>query len=545
MADFDKAFQETPSAFSQGVSNHLRALQEMEEKPVKRKSFSVVLIAALVIMTLAATALAVANRAGLLDFFSSWKEQDIPQTPTEFTQVLNGEAPLLREEFDDFIVTVTEAAGDGRTYYFNTTIELKPGVSGHLVGLDRPGSDGIDAAINANDGLPVYFVRDYIYHGEAICDSGDRMQNADGSISSVSVIDLVEASDVARMGSYITYVKSESGVMPDETATHTTMIPFEIPILPPVDARKLTNTVSFEELGITLDELYFKKMEYATYCFTYLQYEGGAQVGYRLPYGRNGLTLRVLNEDGLILIPRLACGWASGTYFSGYNYSDYSMRNMEDLPGRVVLEVIDENSETVYGSATVDLVSGELETDKLAAYNERPETMLDQRDMYFPWSDMSFDVEYAYLSTDDGGIPVYLDPRDPSTVVGNYYSGLKVAPNITFDGWSSIYYFGDDYNTSIKGYVRSESVVAEADAATPGIPIAQLNEQTGESIDVHVRPSETSTVWARVDGQDRLLVIGEMDGWYQIAREEGGFMRVIGYVPAEALTLTEERVSMR
>ena len=548
MADFDKAFQETPSTFSQGVSNHLRALQKMEEKPMKRKSFSVVLIAALVIVALAATALAVANRAGLLDFFSSWKEQDIPQTPTEFTQVLNGEAPLLREEYDDFIVTVTEAAGDRRTYYFNTTIELKPGVPGHLVDIDYAhGPDGIDAAIFAEDGLPVYFVRDYIYHGEAICDSGDRMRNEDGSISSVNVIDLIEAGEVARMGCYVTYVKSESGVLPDEAATHTVILPFEIPMPTPVDTRKLAEAVTFEALGITLDELYFKKIGDVIYCFTFLQYQGGAPVDYKLPYGpdRNGLSVRVINEDGEVLIYDLNCRWDSGTYFSGYNISGYTTEIIDKLPDRVTLEVIDEKGGVFYQSATVDLTPGQIAQDDLSVYWERPEMMLDQRDMYFSWSDMSFVTEYAYLSTDQDSIPIYLDPRDPSTLVGNYYSGLKVQPNITFDGWSSVYYYGDDYNTSIKGYVRSEFVVTDADAMIPGIPIALLNEQAGESVDVRIRPTEASTVWAKLTGQDQVLVIGETDGWYQIAREEGGFMRVIGYVPAEALTLTEERVSMR
>lgn len=536
MVDFDKAFKETPAAFSEGVSNHLKTLQEMEEKPVKRKSYTAVLIAALLIVALAATAFAVANRARLFDFFDSWREQEIPQTPTEFTQVLSGDAPLLSASFDDLIVTVTEAAGDGDWYYFNTTIELKPGVAGRI---NAPGSEPIGSIINTKDGQSVYFVRDYMMHEDRFCDSGDWKVNEDGSISSVNVIKLVEAADTARMSCYITYVKAEPGALPDETGTHTTLLPFEIPMPAPVETWKVAEPVSLEELGLTLDELYFKKAQDATYCFTYLRYEGGAAVDYKLPYGYYGLTLRVLREDGEILIPRLQCEWIQDTYFSGYNALE-----LETLPERVILEVIDENSEKVYGKATITLTRGELALDELAKYREHPEMMLDLRDMYFPWSDIPFVTDYAYISTGEDSAPVYLDPRDPSTLVGTYYSGLELVPNITFNGWTSVYI--DDWgNTKIKGYIRSEFLVRAPEEARPGIPVAVVNGLAGESVDVRIRPDEASAVQAMVVAQDRVLIIGEMNGWYHIAREEDDFTHVIGFVPTSALTPLEERVSMR
>lgn len=545
MVDFDKAFKETPVAFSEGVSSHLKALQKMEEKPVKHKSFSVILIAALVIIAMAATALAVANRAGLLYFFSSWKEQDIPQTPTEFTQVLNGDTPLLRTEYDDLIVTVTEAAGEGRWYYFNTTIELKPGVEGYLVNMSSANSDVLSLVANAKHDKPVYIVDDYIMHGEATCDSGDRTQNEDGSVSSLNIIYLVEAADVAQMGCYITYVKSEPGVLPDGTDNHTTIIPFEIPMPKPTDTRKIVEPVSFEELGITLDELYFKKTQEAIYCFTYLQYEGGEQVGYKLPYGRNQLTLRVLDENGeQVLIPRLRCEWVSGTYFSGYNVSGFDIQNMDTLPNRVVLEVIDDISGIIYESVTIDLLPGELALENLSAYRESPEAMLDLHDMCFPWSDIWFNGEYGYLSADEKGAQIYIDPRDPSTLVGTFYSGLKVRPNITYKGWTTIY-FGDSDNTYTRGYILSDSLVHAREDARPGIPVGHVNGDAGEMIGVRMRPTEASTVQAAVAGLEEVLVVGEMNGWYHIAREDEYGMRVIGYVPVELISLTEERVSMR
>lgn len=542
MLDLDKGFRETPSAFSQGISDHLKTLREKEEPMVKRKSFTAVLIAALIIVALTATALAVAGRAGLLTFFTAWKEDGIPQTPTELTHELAGEKPLLQTEFDDLAVTVTEAAGTGRTYYFNTTIELKPGIPGRVIDIDLITQDDVDDALSAKNGGPVYFVRSYMMHEEALADSGDWMANADGSVSSVSVIDIIEAADTAQMYCYVTYVKVEPGALPKETDAQTAFLPFQIPMKEPADTRRVQTPVSLGDIGISLDELYFKRMSDATTCFVYLRYEGGEAVDYKLPHGNQGLTLRVLSEDGTeILVPRLNCGWVSDTYFC-----EFTTLQTDALPSRVVLEAVDTVSGTVYASTVVELEDGRLDPTKLAHYRTNPGRMWDYRDMYFPWSNTDT-IETAYLSTDgETGIPLYLDPRAPSTLVGTYYSGLKVQPNVTFDGWTSVY-FGDGNAMGTQGYVKSEFVTVEPENVNPGLPVALVAGQESEHIDVRTSPDAVSTMRAMVTGQDQVIVIGEAGAgdWFQIAREEKGTFRVIGYVPRDALQLTDKRITMR
>jgi len=68
----------------------VHALQQEEEKPVKRKNYSAVLIAALVIVLLAATAVAVSQRVNLLDFVFTYnhvpKDMTLPDVLTDIPQ---------------------------------------------------------------------------------------------------------------------------------------------------------------------------------------------------------------------------------------------------------------------------------------------------------------------------------------------------------------------------------------------------------------------------------------------------------------------------
>ncbi len=77
MIEFDKAFKETPLTFSQGIDRHLEHLQQ-EDFAVKRKSLSVILVAALLLVLLTASAFAIANKIitrenpGKMEALSEW-----------------------------------------------------------------------------------------------------------------------------------------------------------------------------------------------------------------------------------------------------------------------------------------------------------------------------------------------------------------------------------------------------------------------------------------------------------------------------------------
>lgn len=506
------------------------AANSVQEEPIKSKSLSPALLIALLIVLFTVTAIAMAQRAGVLDFFASWKDQGIPQTPAAFDRETAEGEILLQFVYDDLVVKVTDVVRDGDDYYINTTIELQEDIPGHLVDIDAPDAkEEIDMALHAKDGLPVYYVRSYVLHGDSQSDSGDRIVNPDGSISALHVIRIMEASNVANMQCYVTYVKAEPGRKPVETSVHAKYIPFVLPLPEAIESRGSWHRTEIDSLGIWLDALYMKRTTQGVQCFSYIEYLGGEPVDFKLPFGRRGLTLRMTDaETGAIIVPRLNVEWIADAKFCGYN-----VVHLDRLPSTVTIDAIDENDGTLYGSINMEMEQSTFAGERLGGYVDNSNQMPDLRDMYFPWSDMRFVADTAYVMT--GGqdsAPIYLDPTDDTTLVGHYYTGLAVSPNITYDGWTSVY-FGDRDSTGTKGYIRSTYLVElPQESSHYGYAKAQT--------DVRIRPSKSSAIKTTLIPTERIILMGKMDGWYHIAREEEGIIRVIGYVPCDAIVQTTE-----
>ncbi len=525
------------------------AARGVKEEPVKRKHISAVLIAAALIVLLAATALAVANRAGLMEFFQSWTEREIPVVPKEITYALTGEDALLRMEYDDFIVTVPEAMAEGDDYYFNTTLELKPGVRGRLVDMLMP---ELTANAEAANDLPVYYVDTCVVYGNRLDDMADRKANEDGSISTISYLSIDEAADTAQMYYRIAYVRTGPGEAPDGTAPKVAYLPFTIPMPEAKETRVLAEPVRLDDLGIVVDELYFKLVGMKGLCYAFLRCEGGEAVDYMMPW-YNGMAFRLRDRSGGVMANSMNVSWQHGSYATGgatlYGayVNGWSYREMDALPDSVILEVYSAETGKVYGSAEVRLTTGTLDLERLAPYWESPEDVRDYRDLILP-GEAYPRIGPSYLSTEDaGGVQLYRDPTDPASLIGHYYSGLKVDPNIRYGEWTTVS-FGDSWPTGMHGYVRSEYVQGDADAVRAGIPVAKILGQTGAHTDVRVRADAMSTITAKVDAGETVYAVGEADGWVHIAREERAVdrtvMRIIGFVPKEALALTGERVTM-
>jgi len=114
--DWRRAFGETPGPVAARIADTLRNLEE--EKPVRKMSFRVVLIAAIITLLLVGTAFAVANEMGLLDasffgLFSSLTEDDVIQIADQ----PSAETDLVR-------YTVTEAAVNDNTLVVAVRVEL-------------------------------------------------------------------------------------------------------------------------------------------------------------------------------------------------------------------------------------------------------------------------------------------------------------------------------------------------------------------------------------------------------------------------------------
>lgn len=538
--DWDKAYGPQTEEFHRILVNAF----EREENHMKRKSLTAIFLTALLIIALAVTAFAVANRAGLLDFFETWDNNDITQTPTVITHSLSSGAPLLVATFDDLIVTVTEAVGEGEWYYFNTTIELKPGVPGRVLCIDMPYEQYLDDDFEQ----PSYFVRSYMLHENAISSSGDWMANEDGSVSALSMLNIVEAADIAQMQCYITYVRSEPGELPVETESHTKYLPFTLPMAEPERASKLIEPVILENIGVQFDEILLKEVCGETYCFMYLQYNGGEAVNYKLPYGNHGLTIRVLDEDTReVIVPRASMEWVHDNLFYGNNLVE-----LKEWPDALRIEIVDESNEpneygiNMYGTALLELEDGRLDVDRVRKYRIMPNQKWDYRDMYFAWTDMSFVADLAYITTSsEEGVSVLADPTDPTSLIGHFYSGLRVSPNITFRDWTSIYFAGG-MNTGIQGYIKTAALTTDADQTVEGLPVARIVGSLSGSVDVKMSPSKTSTTRTVLEIGEEIIIVGSMNSeWYQVAKTEDGWTKIIGYVPANVAELTGEHTSMK
>lgn len=117
--DFKQTFGEVPESFSARVQVALRRTQE-EEKPVKKFTFRTVLIAAVVMMSMMAVAIAATN-GRLVDWFQEHYGAELPKAAQK---VLNAtEKTVLETDLATF--TVNELLCDGKIAYLTAEVQLK------------------------------------------------------------------------------------------------------------------------------------------------------------------------------------------------------------------------------------------------------------------------------------------------------------------------------------------------------------------------------------------------------------------------------------
>lgn len=297
-----------PDAFKASLRLALRT--EAAATPVRFSRKRTVLLVALLLIALAAT-----HRAGLLAFVDKWSSQG-GNVPALTPLAAENDTPLLQALFDDLVVTVTEAAGDGSECYFATTIALRPGVKGRLVDRDTILNDGTDAPVVTPDGVPVYYVQHVMMAGESYANTTDSIVNEDGSLSIMNAATLLADADTAQMTCIVRYVKAASGAMPDAAGASQKALPFDLPLPPSGEVRSLAAPVALDALGMQIEGLSMRNTPEGYRCFVYFTYQGGAPVAYRLPSNTgDGVQFRLLDESGAVLAEQMGFDWRGGTRF--------------------------------------------------------------------------------------------------------------------------------------------------------------------------------------------------------------------------------------
>lgn len=185
--------------------------------------------AAALVLILGTTAFAVANRAGLSDFFAKWNQKNGYELPAAFTDIVGTDKPLLAATAGDLDIVVVEAIGDGETYYFATTVSLKEGVQGHLINIASL-ENGFVSAPTFDDDLPVYYVGTEMVHDGKGSVTFDWITNDDGSISFFSDPSISQADNVASMECWLTYARVDDGMPPLQDQFETEKLPFSMPV---------------------------------------------------------------------------------------------------------------------------------------------------------------------------------------------------------------------------------------------------------------------------------------------------------------------------
>lgn len=96
---------------------------QLEEGTIVKRKLSVSLVLSMVVVALVAAALAEVTTNAFSRFFA---EKDI-EMPSEASALLSHEEPLYQHDFGDVVVTILQAASDGRNLFVEAMARPKPG----------------------------------------------------------------------------------------------------------------------------------------------------------------------------------------------------------------------------------------------------------------------------------------------------------------------------------------------------------------------------------------------------------------------------------
>ncbi len=544
--DWPRAFGPTPDDFRALVENTLRE----EEKPVRKLRFTPILVAALLTLLLAATALAIANRAGLREFIG---EGDSAYG-VDLSHRMGGSEPLVQKVVGDLEVTVTEAAGDGRNYYFTITIAPRPGVKEQLRTLmdiwDFPKDDNGRELPNTTP-FPVLLTEDtYVVDAYmTTSNTGNSILNEDGSVSFLSDPVIFTLDDTAEMTCIVVYGKRSAGQSLEGMEVETVEIPFTVDTVKALEKKHNAGPVTLGDTGITVDTLYLKRTETETVARLYLRYLGGEGVAYKMPegfggYGQYGISIRMLDTESGTPYEMAAQNERNRynvTWYGGNRFLIERKPLMETLPQSVTIEVYDTFAERVLATEIIPLVDGGPESSRLDAYTHDEQYPVDPEEYLVSPDDPREMI--ARVSTPDGKpTEVRLDPADPDSVIMTVNSGASISPvHGTRDGWVLVWIASQ---FDMAGYIPAENYAAGDDIydVIPGVPMAEILPKDGDHVDVRKAPSDDSYIFAKLDKGLGVRVLCTSGIWCYVECDGGEGGRTAGYVPADALRLTGQVV---
>lgn len=517
----ENSFGATPERFT---ANLVEALHR-EEKPMKSKRIATVMAVAILILALAATALAVANRAGLMDFFGTRGPEHNPKT---YAHKLGADGVLLSETWGDLEITVTEGAGKLDHYALVTTIALKPGVPGVLEAPLRwlvAGEEKAPSALmTTEDGSPVYYVESSIFHINAASDVDGLQLNDDGSISFLSELQVQESADIAQMYCMVNSVKAEAGASAESLETETTFLPFTIPMEETTGARSLAQPTEVPGAAVTMDALYLKQTASGISAHLYYRYDGGAETGYTTP---ENFLVSLADETGQSLLK--PNNQYSGRWIDENMYSAFIPLAVETLPDTVMVQFTNADGKLL-GSAALSLDAADSLPSAPAAYER--DFIGTYREYPLPGRNRSWD--WAYVSAPEGeAIPVYTVPGDPETIRFFVYSGVQGEVFDQYGDWALIYFYGL-FSGEI-AYVNMARLATE-ETVRPGILTGTVTKQT----ETLFAPMEGSTVLHSLEAGEQILLVGEQGSWYYAAVASEDSVEMLGYVAKDAVSVGEE-----
>ena len=346
--DWERANLNPTPGFDRAVVDALR----WEDKPVKQKSLVAVFMTALIILALAATAYAIANRAGLVDFLGNWMSDT-----SRFTHNPSEGNILLETSYGDLEISVDEAVGDGLTYVFSSAISLKEGAAGVL----RPAYENPDV-INGNVSVPqadgpIYYVDVSIEYNGVSSESTAHIENPDGSIS-FSSFPSVDPFDIdPNMVCQVVVYKGIPGewIEAGNATTYRDEFTLESPFVSKL--LYLDNApVTLGKSGVSIEKLQWIDRETDMIVNIEYKFHGGSGVNYELPTenGINGIGFKLKHTDGsdvqMTLLPSSGTTWRGGIEYS----TTYSIQAKE-MPNDIILEVYSLNTGMVYGAGELHL----------------------------------------------------------------------------------------------------------------------------------------------------------------------------------------------
>lgn len=522
------SFGKTPDHFTQ---NLLKALQQ-EEKTMKKKSFATLMIAALITLMIAATALAVARRAGLLEFF---QDEDDTRNPNQYEHQLGKDGVLLSETYGDLEITVTEGAGAQGHYVMVNTVALKEGAPGVLESPLRRAMEvveGIDPVlVQAEDGEPVYHIICSVVHETGSGEVEGALANEDGSFSFKSELNrIMETANTTQMYCVLAVVKQEAGQPAQDAQTEIVYFPFTVQVEEALDARSLESPVEIAKAAVTLDALYLKQAGSGTFANLYFQYDGGVATDYTSP---DQLYISLLDEDGKSML-------GENNYFTGVwtGENRYAARiplNIENLPDKVTVLLHDWDMNAL-GSAEVSLT-------KKKSLPTIPE---EYAPLYPPIDYRNVEVpnngslpNHAFTSVSQGEeIPMLRVPGDDNSTICNLASGMQVEVYAEFNDWTLVG-FGELFAYG-SGFVQKSQLVETQSEAQAGVLRAGINVQT----EARYAPDAKSTITQRFGAGQAVLVLGEKADWCYVIADTGKAGGIMGYVPKETVTESGERLTV-